>query len=1050
VAAYRSIGLGLVTLGVGAVCALPAAAAGVVGNGTPASCTEAAFNAALTGGGTVTFNCGSGAVIPITATKTLTTTTTIDGSGQSITLDGGGTTRMFGTTYQFASFTLTFRWLTLRNGRALDFGGAIRLAFQDNLTTLNIENVTFQNNVCDQAGPDVGGGALYAQGGIVTIRNSTFAGNRGGNGGAIGNLQARFTIEDTLFTGNATNAAGSGGGNGGAIYIDGSNFGQLVIRRSAFTSNLSTLLGGAIHTYLYAGGSGMTIEDTTFQGNSTQQNGGAIYHQNGSLSIARSTFASNTTRGQGGALWLLQAAPTTIANSTFDGNQATGIAPNVGSSGLGGAILINASNTVTISHTTITNNHADWVGGGITGGMGSSSTTLRGTIVAYNTASNGGNPWNIGHNCSGQLLDGGGNLQFPARNPSDSNDHNCTAVVTIADPLLVPLAMNGGYTQTRALPAGSPARNVLSSGCPPPATDQRGVARPQGPGCDAGAYEAAPAIAVASLVVTEGSGGATSAVFNVSLSEANTLPVTVAYATANGSAISGSDYIATSGTLVFSPGQTARTISVQVIPDLLDEDDETFTLGLSAPSNAILSGSGVATATIIDDDPAPALSVSDCIALEGTGTGGACVFTISLSAESGKGIAVQYATLDASATAPGDYAATAGTLAFAPGVTSRTVSVSLVGDALDETDEVFVLNLSSAVNAGIADGQGTATIDDDDGPSISASSPSVVEGNSGDSMATFVLTLSAPSVQAVAVPFATADGTATAGSDYQTVTGTAMFSVGSTSQSIQVPVHGDVAAEPNERFSLELGPATDGTLVAASALATIINDDGGTWALTELQHGAQRRLAVDGAGTGLFLALQPARSSWELVLDEASGDLGAGNGPGLTRVAPDLTTVLQTAVAVGAGPARVLRWQNATSMPQGNYVRVQSAGCTTDCGPDDVYRLRAYETTGRIARFSAAAGQTTVLVLQNPSSYPVAGTAFFWSSGGALLGSQAVALNSHGSLVLSCASVPGVAGQSGSITVVHDGGYGALAGKAVGLDPAGGFSFDTPLLPRPY
>jgi polymorphic membrane protein len=467
-----------------------AQAAGVVGTGSPASCTQAALNAALAGGGTVTFNCGAGAVIPITSTKTLTGTTTIDGTVQSIVLDGGGTTRLFNTSYQFSSFTLTFRGLTLRNGFASDFGGAIRLAYQDFVTTLVIENVTFANNVCSQAGNDVGGGALYAQGGLVTIRNSTFTGNRGGNGGAIGNLQARFTIEDTLFQGNTTNAHVGDGGNGGAIYIDGSGNGQLTIRRSVFSGNSASWIGGAIHTYMYAGASGMTIEDSYFDGNSTQQNGGAIYHQNGALTIQRSTFSANTTRGQGGALWLLQATPTAITNSTFSGNSATGIPPNNGSSGLGGAILINASTVATITHSTIANNHADWVGGAITGGAGSgSSTTLRGTLVANNTAANGGNPWNIGQNCSSQLLDGGGNMQFPAKNPNDGNDRNCTAGVMIAQPNLSALAGQGGATQVMAPNSGSPAIDAVASGCPPPATDQRGRPRPEGARCDVGAVE---------------------------------------------------------------------------------------------------------------------------------------------------------------------------------------------------------------------------------------------------------------------------------------------------------------------------------------------------------------------------------------------------------------------------------------------------------------------------------------------------------------------------------------------------------------------------------
>src|SRR5262245_42977137 len=101
-----------------AVVCLPALAraAGVVGTGTPGSCTEAALNQALVGFGTVTFNCGGGpVVIPITSSKTLTATTTIDGTGQQITLDGGSSTRLFETTYQFSSYTLTFRSLTMRN-----------------------------------------------------------------------------------------------------------------------------------------------------------------------------------------------------------------------------------------------------------------------------------------------------------------------------------------------------------------------------------------------------------------------------------------------------------------------------------------------------------------------------------------------------------------------------------------------------------------------------------------------------------------------------------------------------------------------------------------------------------------------------------------------------------------------------------------------------------------------------------------------------------------------------------------------------------------------
>jgi hypothetical protein len=474
--------------------AASARAGGIVGDGTPASCTEAALDARLAGGGTVGFDCGASPVtIPITTTKEITASTTVDGGGL-VTLDGGGTTRLFLTTYQFSPFVFNLRNLTLRNGRAADLGGAIRLAYQElaNWTTLNVTNVSFVDNVAAAAGPDVGGGAIYAQGGYVNISGSSFSGNRGGNGGAIGNLQAVFNIQDSTFTGNATHAlAGGQGGDGGAIYVDGSNHSQLVIRRSSFVQNSSTDLGGAIHIYQYAGSSGLLIEDSTFDRNSTVHNGGALYHQNGNLTISRSTFVGNETIGQGGAIWLLQSSSATITNCTFNGNRANGYRPNNGSVGLGGAILVNDQANVTISHTTIVGNHADWVGGGICGG---GNITLRATIVANNTAANGGNPWNIQPNCSNQLLNGGFNIQYPDRNHNDGSDPYCTPGVWIIAPNLSALASNGGYTQTMPPNAGSPALDLVTSGCPPPSTDQRGRTRPEGTACDAGSVEGGPDI----------------------------------------------------------------------------------------------------------------------------------------------------------------------------------------------------------------------------------------------------------------------------------------------------------------------------------------------------------------------------------------------------------------------------------------------------------------------------------------------------------------------------------------------------------------------------
>jgi hypothetical protein len=179
------------------------------------------------------------------------------------------------------------------------------------------------------------------------------------------------------------------------------------------------------------------------------------------------------------------------------------------------------------------------------------------------------------------------------------------------------------------------------------------------------------------------------------------------------------------------------------------------------------------------------------------------------------------------------------------------------------------------------------------------------------------------------------------------------------------------------------------------------------------------------------------------VLDEESGDAGGATGPSVQRLDADFSTVLQTASAAGVGNARTLRWMNSTASAEAYYVRVQSAQCSTDCGADDTYRVRSYETTLRIPRFSNVGSQASILVLQNTASSAASGTAFFWTAGGALLGSSPFTLAARATLVLNTTTVPGVAGQGGSITVVHNARYGEIVGKAVALEPSTGFSFDS-------
>jgi hypothetical protein len=125
---------------------------------------------------------------------------------------------------------------------------------------------------------------------------------------------------------------------------------------------------------------------------------------------------------------------------------------------------------------------------------------------------------------------------------------------------------------------------------------------------------------------------------------------------------------------------------------------------------------------------------------------------------------------------------------------------------------------------------------------------------------------------------------------------------------------------------------------------------------------------------------------------------------------------------------------------------VRSQGCTTNCTVDDRYRVRAWETTLSLARFNNSSTQTTLLVLQNTTETTVTGHVWLRDSAGGLVASFPLTVSPHGLSVLNTSTVaPGV---GGTLTVSNDAPYGGLVGKSVALEPATGFTFDAPLLPR--
>ena len=334
-----------------------------------------------------------------------------------------------------------------------------------------------------------------------------------------------------------------------------------------------------------------------------------------------------------------------------------------------------------------------------------------------------------------------------------------------------------------------------------------------------------PSISIDDVAVTEGDVGAGNAVFTVSLSVPSGMNVTVNFSTANGTATQPADYTTTSGTLTFAPGQGTKTISVPVVGDVVDEDDETFVVNLSGAANATIADS-LGVGTIVDDDAAPTLVVDDRSMTEGDSGTSNMMFTVTASAVSAKTMTVMYATSDGTATAPGDYVLSAGTLTFVPGQLTRTFVVPVVGDTRDEFDETFVVDLSSPANATIVDGQGVGTIvNDDPTPTVSISDVSTVEGDAGTSTATFTVALSAPSGKPISVDYATADGTASSPADYTADAGTISFAPGLTTSTVDITIEGDVLDEFDETYTVQLSNLVNVLPGVITGTGTITDDD---------------------------------------------------------------------------------------------------------------------------------------------------------------------------------------------------------------------------------
>ncbi|MEX0679628.1 MAG: Calx-beta domain-containing protein [Pirellulales bacterium] len=311
--------------------------------------------------------------------------------------------------------------------------------------------------------------------------------------------------------------------------------------------------------------------------------------------------------------------------------------------------------------------------------------------------------------------------------------------------------------------------------------------------------------------------------------------VTASFRTIDGSGPNGatapSDYMAiTTGTLTFAPMQTLLTIPITVNSDMLIEPNETFSVELFDLSTNIVPGRLTGEGIIVNEDSPPALSISDASATAGL-TESEAVFTVTLSGSITEEVTVGFATQDDTALDGIDYESRTGNLSFMPGgPMSKEIHVTILPSSTPRPDRTFFVTLSSQMPPDIilADDRGIGTIVTQ---GLAISDATVVERNFGTTPAVFTVSLSGTPQEEVTVFYTTQDGSgpngAMAPGDYTTTTGTLTFMpLGSPTQTITVPVQGDMDPEGNEQFFVDLSDAVGAPIFSSRGVGTILNDDG--------------------------------------------------------------------------------------------------------------------------------------------------------------------------------------------------------------------------------
>ncbi|WP_420635077.1 Calx-beta domain-containing protein [Candidatus Palauibacter sp.] len=396
-----------------------------------------------------------------------------------------------------------------------------------------------------------------------------------------------------------------------------------------------------------------------------------------------------------------------------------------------------------------------------------------------------------------------------------------------------------------------------------------------------GTIENLPTLSIANASANEGS----SISFPLTLSAAagGLVAVNCVASFGSGNTAVAADLSNTAAAASIRPGEVAGSCSFNSVQDNTDEEDEIFTVTLTSVStNAQLAADPTAKGTITDDDPTPTVTVAGAEATEGRPV----VFTVTLSAVSGRDVEVGYATsvaTDDTAVSGTDFTAKTETLTFAAGETSKTVTVATAGDELAEGNETFTLTLSSPTNAEISDATAKGTIVDDDQPTVGFASESVdqfIVEASGEIK--FKVVLSATSTVPITVDWATEAGSAEADVDYTEASGTLTFAPGDMEKTITVAIIDDDLLEGQDKFTVRLSGTDDAlvTLGTSSVEARIIDRDMATISVAEETTVDEDAGTVTLTLTASAMAVDAMRFDYrtEDGTAEAGADYTAANG----------------------------------------------------------------------------------------------------------------------------------------------------------------------------